>query len=61
MKGNTVKSSFGEATLPQQAITPIVLVDFIIFSRITPPTVSTAPAKAGFKAVYYPWIQNLLA
>jgi hypothetical protein len=59
MKGNTVKSSFGEATLPQEAITPIVLVDFIIFS--TPPTVSTAPAKAGFKAVYYPWIQNLLA
>jgi hypothetical protein len=23
-------------------------------------TYITAPAKAGFKAVYYPWIQNLL-
>jgi hypothetical protein len=59
MKGNTVKSSFGEATLPQ-AVFPIVLVDFIIFSRITPPTVSIAPARV-LKAVYYPWIQNLLA
>jgi hypothetical protein len=45
MKGNTVKSSFGEATLPQEAITPIVLVDFIIFSRITPPTVYSSKSR----------------